>query len=80
MHQDTELVPPLVCRNICQRLYFRTQASGHYSTGAKYCRRCEYYLPTFRFVCECCGMRLRAGPKAKVYKEKVRAKKKLIAV
>jgi hypothetical protein len=25
--------------------------------------------------CECCGMQLRASPKARVYKEKVRAKK-----
>jgi hypothetical protein len=31
-------------------------------------------------VCECCGMQLRASPTRKLYKEKVRAKKKLLAV
>jgi hypothetical protein len=46
-------------------------------SGGKYCRRCEYYFFTDRF-CECCGMQLRASPPARVYKEKVRAKKKLI--
>jgi hypothetical protein len=31
--------------------------------------------------CECCGMRLRANPhRGRVYKEKVRAKKKLNAL
>ena len=34
---------------------------------------------TTRVFCECCGMRLRASPAAWLYKEKVRAKKKLIA-
>jgi hypothetical protein len=30
--------------------------------------------------CGCCGMQLRASPAAGVYKEKVRAKRKLTAV
>jgi hypothetical protein len=33
-----------------------------------------------RLFCECCGMRLRASPANREFKEKVRAKKKLIAV
>jgi hypothetical protein len=35
---------------------------------------------TQKMFCECCGMRLRASPAGRIYKEKVRAKKKLIAV
>jgi hypothetical protein len=36
---------------------------------------------TTKLFCECCGMQLRSSPhRAKIYKEKVRAKKKLIAV
>jgi hypothetical protein len=30
--------------------------------------------------CECCGMRLRASPANREYKEKVRAKKRLVTV
>jgi hypothetical protein len=66
---------PMVCRNICTRLYTSTQTSGHYSAGAKYCRRCEYYLITTELFCECCGMHLRGSPASREYKEKVRAKK-----
>jgi hypothetical protein len=48
-----------------------TLVSGsHYTVDGKYCRRCEYYFITD-------GMRLRS-PVNREYKEKVRAKKKLI--
>jgi hypothetical protein len=47
-----------------------------YRAGGKYCRRCEYYFFTERLFCECCGMRLRASPANREFKEKVRAKKK----
>jgi hypothetical protein len=72
----------MVCRNICLRLYTITQASGsHYTAGGKYCSTCECYIFTQQLFCECCGMRLRANPHCgRVYKEKVRAKKKPIAV
>jgi hypothetical protein len=43
-------------------------------------RRCEYYFLTERLFCECCGMRLRASPANREYKEKVRAKKRLVDV
>ena len=72
--------PMLVCKNICLRLYGSIQASGHYSTGIKYCRSCEYYLITLELFCKCCGGRLRANPAAREYREKVRAKRKLIPV
>jgi hypothetical protein len=54
--------------------------SLQYISGGKYCGRCEYYFFTERLFCECCGMRLRSSPKAKFYKEKVRAKRKLVPV
>jgi hypothetical protein len=52
----------------------------HYSVGKKYCRRCDYYFVTTELFCKCCGMQLRGSPAGRVYKEKVRAKKKQIAV
>jgi hypothetical protein len=50
-----------------------------YIAGGKYCRRCEYYFFTQRLFCECCGTRLRANPhRGRVYKEKVRAKIRIL--
>ena len=71
---------PMVCRNLCLRLYTSTQASGsHYMAGGKYCRTCECYLITQEMFCKCRGMRLRASPHCgKKYKENVRATKKNI--
>ena len=47
------LFVPMVCRNICLRLYAATQVSGsHYLGGGKYCRRCEYYFITQKTFCE----------------------------
>ncbi len=69
----------MVCRNICLRSYSKmVVGQSHYSVGKKYCRRCECYFITERMFCECCGMRLRGSPAAREYKEKVRAKRKLI--
>jgi hypothetical protein len=51
-----------------------------YTSGGKFCRRCEFYFVTQKLFCQCCGMRLRGSPTAREYKEKVRAKKKLIDV
>jgi hypothetical protein len=52
--------------------YSNTKVS--YLAGGKYCRRREYFFVNPNLFCDCCGMRLRASPAAKVYKEKVRAK------
>jgi hypothetical protein len=50
---------------------------SHYSVGKKYCRRCECYFVTPEVCCERCGMQPRANPHCgRVYKEKVRAKKR----
>jgi hypothetical protein len=70
----------MVCRNICLRLYACAQAGSHYMAGGKYCRRCECYLITQEMFCECCGLRLRTSLARRVYKEKIRAKRKLFAV
>jgi hypothetical protein len=68
-----ELAP----HDLCLR-YPRMQVS--YITGGKYCRNCEYYFFTERLFCEYCGMRLRASPANREFKEKFRARKKLNAV
>ena len=67
---------------ICLRLYTITQARGsHYIAGGKYCSTCECYIFTQQLFCECCGMRLRTNQhRGRVYKEKLWAKKKPIAV
>jgi hypothetical protein len=62
----------MVCRNICLR-YANTKVS--YLAGEKYCRRCEYFFVTPKMLFECCGIRLRASPDRREYKEKVRANK-----
>ena len=48
---------------------------SHYTASGKFCRRCECYFVTEKLFCECCGMRLRGSPAARIYKEKARAKK-----
>src|SRR5215207_1082402 len=66
------LFVPMVCRNICLRLYAATQVSGsHYLGGGKYCRICECYFVTKAFRCECCGMQLRATATERELKEKL---------
>src|SRR5215207_4547354 len=36
------LFVPMVCRNICERIYSKiVVGESHYSVGKKYCRRCE---------------------------------------
>jgi hypothetical protein len=56
------------------------RSKPNYLAGGKYCSKCEYYVITSELFCKCCGMRLRASPAAREYKEKVRTKKKLVAV
>jgi hypothetical protein len=71
------LFVPMVCRNICERIYSKiVVGESHYSVDKKYCRRCECYFITKNIFCECCGMQLRTTPIEREYKEKMRAKKK----
>src|SRR5215218_346696 len=75
------LFVPMVCRNICLRIYSKIiVVQAHYSVGKKYCRRCECYFITKNIFCQCCEMQLRTTPIEKEYKEKMRAKKKPIIV
>src|ERR687898_805513 len=75
------LFVPMVCRNICLRIYSKiVVGQSHYSVGKKYCRRCECYFTTKSIFCQCCGMQLRATPAEREFKEKMRAKKKPITV
>jgi hypothetical protein len=68
------LFVPMVCRNICERIYSKiVVGESHYLVGKKYCRRCECYFVTNKIFCECCGMQLRGSPAEREYKEKIRA-------
>jgi hypothetical protein len=48
--------------------------------GGKYCSKRECNLITQEMFCKCCGMQLTGSPAKRPYREKVRAKKKLIAI
>src|SRR5918995_3995371 len=70
------LFVPMVCRNICERIYSKiVVGESHYFIGKKYCRRCECYFITNKVFCECCGMQLRATPTERELKEKLNRKK-----
>jgi hypothetical protein len=57
------------CRNICTRI---GSSFGYYSTGIKYCRRCEVYLFHDGYTCPCCKRLLRTSPNNTKGKEKLR--------
>ncbi|HTH23235.1 MAG TPA: hypothetical protein VL854_13535, partial [Nitrososphaeraceae archaeon] len=64
---------PMVCRNICERLYSKIiVGQSHYSVGKKYCRRCEIYFYHEGLFCPCCGMQLRTTPINTKDKAKIR--------
>lgn len=59
------------CRNICIRI---GSSFGYYSSGIKYCRRCEVYLFHDGYICPCCKRPLRTSPNNRRGKEKLRTK------
>src|SRR5215218_10550480 len=72
------LFVPMVCRNICLRIYSKIEVGqSHYSVGKKYCRRYECYFITKSIFCECCGVQLRATPTERELKKKLNRKRKL---
>jgi hypothetical protein len=73
------LVPKLVCRNICERIYSKKILFGksNYSVGKKYCRRCAVYLYHEGLFCPCCGMQLRLTPSDKEGKERLRQERRI---
>jgi len=71
------LFVPMVCRNICLRIYSKiVVGQSHYSVGKKYCRRCGCYFITKNIFCQCCGMQLRGSPAEREYKEKLDKERK----
>ena len=69
------LFVPMVCRNICERIYSKiVVGESHYLVGKKYCRKCECYFITKNIFCECCGMQLRGTPAERECKEKLNRK------
>src|SRR5215213_8993013 len=64
------LFVPMVCRNICERIYSKiVVGQSHYFVGKKYCRRCECHFITKKIFCQCCGMQLRTTPAERECKE-----------
>jgi hypothetical protein len=72
---------PLVCRNICERIYSNKILFGksNYFAGKKYCRRCVYLYYDGLF-CPCCGMQLRLTPSNRESKERLRQQRRLVKV
>jgi hypothetical protein len=71
----------MVCRNICERLGCKPSFEyDQYIVGKKYCRRCETYFYYNGMFCPCCGMQLRISPTSKKGKEKIRQRKKVVAI
>src|ERR671911_588237 len=69
------LFVPMVCRNICERIYSKiVVGESHYLVGKKYCRRCECYFITKKVFCQCCGMQLRVTPTERDLKERLNRK------
>jgi uncharacterized paraquat-inducible protein A len=71
------VVPKLVCRNICERIYSKKILFGksNYSVGKKYCRRCEVYMyHNEGLFCPSCGMQLRLTPSNKECKDRLTRK------
>jgi hypothetical protein len=59
------------CRNICTRI---GSSFGYYSTGIKYCSKCEVYLFHEGYACPCYKCPLRTSPNNRRGKEKLRRK------
>jgi hypothetical protein len=59
------------CRNICMKI---GSSFGYYSTGIKYCSRCEIFLFHEGYTYPCCKCPLRTSPNYKKGKEKLRIK------
>jgi hypothetical protein len=51
----------MVCRNLCQRVYVRTQASGSHWLAGNTAEDVNAILSS-KVIFECCGMQLRANP------------------
>jgi hypothetical protein len=58
-------------KGICMR----HKASGRYANGHKRCNRCNLFIKWNGLRCSCCSNRLRIGPRAYKYKEKLREQK-----
>src|SRR5919108_5546416 len=70
------LFVPMVCRNICERIYPKiVVGESHYFVGKKYCRRCECYIITKDVFSPCCGMQLRT-PIEIAYRQRLREGKR----
>ena len=64
----------MTCSEICKKYEVRNFNQGMYFQGNKRCQVCQIYLKWDGLWCPCCNMRLRSKPRAKKFKEIMRAK------
>ncbi|MDH3339981.1 MAG: hypothetical protein OEL84_01705 [Nitrosopumilus sp.] len=60
------------CKGVCDR-YKATKPRGgsRYANGQKRCQVCEIFIKWEGLWCPCCGYRLRARPRNRIYREKI---------
>lgn len=55
------------CKSLCDKHYVKMPQGGNglmYSTGHKYCKKCEFWTKTGDKFCKCCGRQFRVRSKA----------------
>ncbi len=70
----------MTCMGICEKYHARLQGGiggSHYALGHKRCQVCSLFVKWEGLWCPCCGNRLRARPRNKEYKKKLRVRKGL---
>ena len=63
----------LACKGICHRYKApKPYGKGRYAIGQKRCQICDLFIwVEDKVFCPCCGVKLRAAPRNKKWKEKV---------
>jgi hypothetical protein len=68
----------MVCKRICVRhKALKPVGIGRYSTGQKRCQICETFLKWDGLTCQCCGYKLRTGPRNLKLKTELRTRKEI---
>ena len=63
----------MTCRNKCKEFKVHDgDKGGRYDNGQKRCTRCSVFMIYDGFHCPCCGQPLRAKPRTRKGKERLR--------
>ena len=62
----------MACKGFCEKIrgFKPANKQGRYESGQKRCQTCDIFINWEGLWCPCCGYRLRATPRSKIYKEK----------